>query len=255
MKKWHNIEQLQQHHFDSIASEYAKHYGDVWSQAYRYRFINDPMLGDVPLHKHKVMDALCGSGETTGYLLERGAFVTGVDISQDEMRYFGERWPNCTAKCASIFSTYMESDSYDCIVVVGGLHHLHPNLFKAIDEIYRMLKPGGYFCFMEPHKGSLPDVARRFWYKCDHLVAKNEAAIDLELLKREFASKFKFIKEHYKGNIAYLLVLNSMIFRIPFRLKALYSPLLIRLESIIEKTQGKLLSCFVICQWQKLSPR
>ena len=42
--------------------------------------------------------------------------------------------------------------SFDCVAVVGGLHHIHPNVKAAVREIHRVLKPGGHFCFMEPHK-------------------------------------------------------------------------------------------------------
>jgi len=252
MKEHSNAEKIQKQHFNALASKYEAHYGDTWSQKYRQRFINKPMFENIDLSGAKVIDALCGSGETTGYLLEKGAHVTGVDISQEEMDQFQKRFPSCSAICASILSTSLESNFYDCIVAVGGLHHLHPNVLDAIKEIHRILKVGGYFCFVEPHKGSLPDRARQLWYKSDSMFAENEAAIDLEALKAKFSSQFKFIKEDYKGNVAYLLVLNSLVFRIPLLLKAIYSPLFIGIESMVEKIQGKLLSCFVVCQWMKV---
>lgn len=252
MREYSEAETLQKEHFDAIASEYAAHFGDTWSQMYRRRFINEPMLENIDLSGAKVIDAMSGSGETTGYLLEKGALVTGVDISQKELDLFQKRFPNCNTKCTSILSTDMESNFYDCVVVVGGLHHLQPNVLDAINEIHRVLKVGGYFCFVEPHKGSFPDQVRQLWYKFDSLFAENEVAIDLEQLKAQSLQKFKFIKEDYKGNIAYLLVLNSLIFRIPLRLKSIYSPLLIGIESMVQKIQGRLFSCFVICQWMKV---
>ncbi len=254
MKPSSDAGKLQQEHFDSIAAEYAASYGDPWSQAYRRRFFNEPMLGDLDLSGAKVVDAMCGSGETTGFLLEKKSQVTGVDISEQEMALFRERFPSCSTRCTSILETDLESNAYDCVVVVGGLHHLHPHVPDALEEIHRILRPGGYFCFTEPHRSSLPNVARRMWYRADKLFAANEAAIDLEVLKAQWASKFEFVKEEYKGNIAYLLVLNSLIFRIPVRWKPAYSPLLIRAEAVIERMQGRLLSCFVVGRWRKRKP-
>ena len=75
--------------------------------------------------------------------------------------------------------------------------------------------------------------------------------MDVNELKNEFSSQFKFTKEKYMGNVAYLLVFNSMVFRIPVRLKFIYSDLLMRIESLINYLPGKLLSCFVVAQWQK----
>ena len=104
---------------------------------------------------------------------------------------------------------------------------------------------------MEPHSGSLPDLVRRVWYKHDKFFSDNEAAIDLSGLQREFSSHFTFNRVKYMGSVGFLLVLNSMIFRIPLRLKPVYTPLLLALESVLSKLQGKKLSCFVIAQWQK----
>ena len=73
----------------------------------------------------------------------------------------------------------------------------------------------------------------------------------MKALREEFSASFAFKSETYSGNLAYLLVLNSMVFRIPLSLKSYYSPALMALEPIINKVQGKLLSCFVVAQWQK----
>jgi ubiquinone/menaquinone biosynthesis C-methylase UbiE len=136
---------------------------------------------------------------------------------------------------------------------VGGLHHIRPHESEALAEIHRVLKPGGYLCFMEPHSGSFPDVIRKFWYKHDRFFSDNEAAIDLDGLQREFSTRFSFQRTKYQGNIAFLLVLNSLIFRVPLKLKPFYSPLLLSIERVINKFQGKRSSCFVVARWQKLA--
>ena len=244
-------EQLQRQHYDHIAAEYEAHYSDACSTTYRRRFIYEPMFTGMNLAGMRVLDAMCGSGQTTNYLLARGAMVTGLDISTEVIDSFTARWPACDAERRSLLSSGFADSSFDCVTVVGGLHHIHPNLSRAVQEIHRILKPGGYFCFMEPHSGSLPDIVRRFWYKHDHFFSDNEASIDLERLQAEFSSRFTPSCVKYLGNIAFLLVLNSLIFRIPVRFKPLYSPGLMALESAISKLQGKLTSCFVIGQWQK----
>lgn len=104
---------------------------------------------------------------------------------------------------------------------------------------------------MEPHTGSFADIVRRFWYKHDRFFSDNEAAIDVHALEQEFASHFAFKRVKYLGNVAFLFVLNSLIFRIPLRLRPLYSPFLLQIESLICRFQGKKTSCFVVAQWQK----
>ena len=151
---------------------------------------------------------------------------------------------------SSILDSKLDDQSFDCVLVVGGLHHLHPHIDDAICEINRILRPEGYFCFCEAHRESLPDVLRYWWYKHDPLFADNEAAINLQAMKRTHGSLFRFKVEAFSGNIGYLLVLQSLIFRIPLWLKSAYSPLLLGLESIIMHFQGRS-SCFVVGQWQK----
>ncbi len=197
-----DAERIQRLHYDRIAIEYEAHYGDACSQRYRDRFFHQPMFKGVDLSGLQVIEAMCGSGHTTQYLISQGARVIGLDISDETIKSFNKRWPESQGVC-------------------------------------------------EPHKDSFPDLIRRWWYKRDPLFADNEEAIDLSEMKRRFASRFIFNRERYLGNAAYLLVLNSMVFRIPLKLKPFYTPPLLHLESIISPFQGRLLSCFVVCQWRK----
>jgi len=245
------VERLQRLHYDTIGAQYAAHYGDSSSREYRDKFIHPPMFAGVQLAGMNVLEGMCGNGQTTEYLLASNAAVTGLDISGEEIGSFSERWPKCQARCASMCDTGFPSESFDCVAIVGGLHHLHPDVHDAIREIHRILKPAGILCFAEPHRHSLPDVVRSFWYKHDPLFADNEASIDLDKLKGQFAGKFDFQAEEYLGNIAYLFVLNSMIFRIPARLKTFYTPLAMAGESFLNNFTRRWSSCFVVCQWRK----
>ena len=241
----------QQEHYDTIAAEYEEHYSDKYSVEYRRRFIYEPMFAGLELEGKNVLDAMCGSGQTTEYLLERGANVTGLDISNEVIETFKARWTNATALKRSLLDSGLPDNSFDYVVIVGGLHHIHPNVNRAIQEIHRVLKPGGHLCFMEPHSGSFPDLVRRVWYKFDRFFSDNEEAVDIQALKRDFANRFTLKRANYLGNIAFLLVLNSLIFRLPAKSKKYYSPLMMKLESVISRLQTKLTSCFVVTQWEK----
>ena len=244
-------ERQQQQHYDEIAADYETHYSDEWSLEYRRRFIYDPMFEGIDLSGMEVLDAMCGSGQTTSYLLTRGAKVTGLDISNETIDQFQARWREAKAVKCSLLDSGLPDNSFDCVSVVGGLHHIHPEMKAAVREIHRVLKPGGYFCFMEPHTGSFPDVIRRVWYRFDRFFSDNEAAIDIARLQRDFADRFTLRKAKYQGNVAFLLVLNSLIFRIPPRSKRFFAPSLLNVEPLINKLQTKFTSCFVVAQWQK----
>lgn len=244
---------LQAEHFDQLQSLYEAHYDDASTQRYRHEFMNRPMFEGIDLAGKKVLEAMCGSGQTTKYLLSRGASVTGIDISQEQIDSFERRWPQCRGICSSVLESGLEDESFDCVAVIGGLHHVQPHVHEAVTEIHRVLKPAGYFCFVEPHKGSFPDSIRKVWYKHDlSFFGENEESLDLEALKAAFDSRFRFLRESYQGNVAYLFVYSSMILRMPLKLKPLYTPALIAIESVIKRLQGRRTSCFVACQWQKL---
>ena len=244
-------ERQQQQHYDTIAADYEAHYSDEWSVEYRRRFIYEPMFAGLNLAGLQVLDAMCGSGQTTSYLLARGASVTGLDISNEVIDTFQSRWTGANVVKRSLLDSGLPDNSFDCVAVVGGLHHIHPNVKAAVREIHRVLKPGGHFCFMEPHSGSLPDVVRKVWYRFDRFFSDNEASIDIDRLQDDFAEEFELKRLTHLGNVAFLLVLNSLIFRIPHGAKKIFAPWLLKVEPLINKLQTKLTSCFVVAQFEK----
>jgi SAM-dependent methyltransferase len=98
-------EQEQREHFNQWQNVYEEHYDDKYSAQLRERFYLEPALRGVDLKGRRALEAMCGSGQSTGFLLERGAEVTGVDISQAMMGAFARRWPGSQAVTASVLET------------------------------------------------------------------------------------------------------------------------------------------------------
>ena len=244
------FEVRQQAHYDRIGDAYEAHYSDEWSSLYRRLHIYEPLIAGIDLKGRRVLDAMCGSGQTAEFLLSRGAEVSGLDISPRVIEQFRAKLPAATAVQGSIFSSGFADNSFDAIFVTSGLHHLQPKAQEAVIELRRILKPGGWLCFSEPHAGAFADVARRLWYRFDPLFEENEAAVDVEALMRANRDWFDFKTLRYSGALAYLLVYNSMIFRVPLSWKRHYTKPLLWLERQLERVQSKRMSCFVIAQWQ-----
>lgn len=243
--------ELQASHYDKIAEGYEAHYSDRWGLEYRARFVSGPMTEGLPLPGLKVLDAMCGSGQLTGYLVEQGALVTGLDISPAVIEQFRQKHPTAEGLIGSIFDTGLPSESFDVVAVSIALHHAQPNIQAAIDEIHRILRPGGWLVFTEPHAGSVMDLLRRLWYRFDPLFEANEQSVDVEALERDNAGRFEFVSKRYGGNVAYLLVYNSMVFRVPHSLKRLYAGPLMALEALLQRVQTRRTSCMVNVQWRK----
>lgn len=244
-------ETLQKEHYERIAAEYDNHYNDLHSQKYIRRFIIEPMFAGIELNNKSVLEGMCGGGQVTEFLLEKNARVTGLDISPQQTVNYKRRHGKADVVCGSVLNSGIESESFDVVAVVGGIHHMPPHINESIHEIHRVLKPGGRFCFAEPHSETLAESFRRAWYKRDSLFAENEAAININELHKDFQEHFNFGDEYYLGNAGYLFILNSMVFRIPLKLKPIYSPVLMATEAVLNKLLGKPFSCYVIAQWQK----
>lgn len=246
-----SVEARQSAHYDAVAAAYDAHYSDRWSVAYCDRYMYGEMLKGVDLAGREVLDAMCGTGKMTTFLLRRGARVTALDVSAEVLELLHQKEPEVQTLARSAMSTGLPDACVDVVTVVHGLHHVQPHAQDAIRELHRILRPGGWLVFAEPHTGSIFDTLRRAWYRMDPLFESNEEAVDLPSLQRANAGLFDFVSRRYAGNLAYLLVYNSMVFRAPHRLKALYSPLLLWLEGPLQRLQTRRTSCMVIAQWRK----
>ena len=240
-----NEEAVQREYYNRIAREYDAHYTNKHALAYRYG-VYDLCLGDIDLSGMRALDAMCGGGEATGYLLQRGASVTGLDISDECCRIYGERFPGCHVVCKSIRDAEFQPASFD-LVLTDSLHHLHPRVDEAIALIHRILKPNGLLCCWEPSRNSLIDLIRRGWYRLDkRYFQANERAIAVEdvLGRPRVFSPQRVI---YGGSVAYVFVNLSMALRIPVSLVNVYAPFFMSAERVLNRVHPRFLSCWVLC--------
>ena len=129
--------------WSETAKIYALHHLNAPRFAYFDRYISN-------WQGLSVLDVGCGGGFSCEFLAQRGAIVSGIDQSR-----------NCIAKAQehalsnhlaiAYEQGYAEAlpygdHTFDVVVCVDVLEHV-ANLNQTIAEIYRVLKPGGTFCF------------------------------------------------------------------------------------------------------------
>lgn len=94
----------------------------------------------------KVLDVGCGIGWLCHQFAVGGAVVTGVDITFKGVSLTQQRLAlyNLEGNCvqASAEALPFASQTYDFVTCAGVLHHT-PDTERGIQEIYRVLRPGG----------------------------------------------------------------------------------------------------------------
>ena len=97
-----------------------------------------------------VLDLGCGGGFMSEALARRGALVTGIDPSPSAIaiaeRHAASQGLAIRYAVASGEQLPMENRSMDHVVCVDVLEHVK-DLGTVLDEIARVLRPGGYFAF------------------------------------------------------------------------------------------------------------
>jgi SAM-dependent methyltransferase len=240
----------QRERYNAEADAYAQHHGSDINQKYRDRFIRSELFG-FDLDGRDVLDAMSASGLDTAYLLGRNASVTGLDIAEGNARLYRELWGR-ECRVASIHDTGFPDRSFDVVYIGGGLHHVIPFLEDAIVEVHRILRDRGRFVFVEPNRDTWLDVLRRLWYRVDPRFQESEAALSYRRDLRPHLSKgFEEERVSSGGNVAYLFICQSLVFRTPQVIKRhIYRPLF-GLENLLNSVPG-VPKLFFTAVWQKV---
>lgn len=136
--------------YDNNAGKYADAAEKVLLMKVVERFLS--MLPASP----RVLDAGCGSGRDSRAMRERGAVVTGIDISAGLLKEARERSQGGKFVEGDITQMPFENGAFDGIWSHASLVHLETieDVHKALGEFNRVLKPGGALhIFVKAQKG------------------------------------------------------------------------------------------------------
>lgn len=99
-----------------------------------------------------VLEIGCGGGQNRRFFMDMGFDYTGVDISKTRVFDWLQSFGGPDYLCDAHFLPFL-SQKFDLVYCAAVFEHLS-SPFLAAQEIYRVLKPGGYFLgnvsFLEP---------------------------------------------------------------------------------------------------------
>jgi SAM-dependent methyltransferase len=238
-------------HYDAILGEYDDHYGDAASLRYRDRFFMEPLLDGLDLDGLDIADLASGSGHTTTLLKARfpRARIVGFDVAEQAVRAYRQR-TGCECSIWDLTTPPRRIASFDVAVVVGGLHHCAASVGSALENIACCLRPHGLLLMVEPSRDTWWESARRAWYRRDHYFeASTEAALSHQRLLH-VTNRFECMHVRYMGGPAYFLVYNSLVFRLPPRLKAAIAAPLMAIEPWVNKLPTTRAFPYFVAQWR-----
>ena len=145
--------------FGNIPTEVNREYFD---KIKKRRYALEPFILDIARFQDfkdkKVLEIGCGIGMDGIEFAKAGADYTGVDLSDQSIRLCKKHF-ELFSQVGNILNTDAENlpfddNTFDLVYSWGVLHHI-PDMQKSIDEVYRVLKPGGKIAIMIYNKYSL----------------------------------------------------------------------------------------------------
>ncbi|AVH66447.1 class I SAM-dependent methyltransferase [Nostoc sp. 'Peltigera membranacea cyanobiont' N6] len=132
----------------------------------------------------QVLDLCCGSGQTTHFLVKNSQNVTGLDASPKSLERARLNVPEASYVEAFAEEMPFADNLFDVVHTSVALHEMQPQqLRKIINEVYRVLKPGGVFTLIDFHAPTNPI----FWPGISLFLLLFETETAWQLLKTDLA--------------------------------------------------------------------
>ncbi len=107
----------------------------------------------------RVLEIGLGQGADSMKIIDRGALFYGIDLTEESIKRVEARFSIFEKIYNELKVAKAEDipypDSYFDIIYSHGVIHHSPNIRKIVEEIFRVLKPGGQAIVMLYHKNSI----------------------------------------------------------------------------------------------------
>ena len=176
-------------------------FGDKWghrwrgSQKFRYDLYIKILESILPTEeKIKILDIGCALGDFTKrvWQLDPKNEIYGIDISENAIAKVSKEYPNMKFKVESLPKLSFRDNSFDLILCLEVLYYLNAeDRIKSLENIRRVLKPGGYLLFSGVLDGGIRYFAEEEIIK---LISKY---FDIERIEYNYAKIYTAIESKF----------------------------------------------------------
>lgn len=135
--------------FNMIAEKYDK-INDIMSFGTHW-CVKSACIKSLGIKPHdNILDLCCGTGDLAGLIkkIQPQACVTGIDFSEKMLDIASDKYCDIRFFQGDATNLPYEDNSFDIVTMAFGLRNIQ-NAEKAVEEVYRILKPNGKFLHLD----------------------------------------------------------------------------------------------------------
>lgn len=138
----------------------------------------------------QILDLCCGGGQTTRFLVSYSSRVIGLDASPVALKRAEKTVPDAEYVEGLAEAMPFEEEKFDLVHTSVALHEMKPQqLQQILEEVYRVLKPGGIFALIDLHQPTNP----LFWPPLAVFMWLFETETAWKLIKTDLVSQLQSV--------------------------------------------------------------
>lgn len=107
----------------------------------------------IPRGASTLLDAGCSAGYATVHFAEHVGNAAGIDVDEDAILEARAKYPEIDFQVAPLERIPHPDESFDVVVCLDVLEHVSDD-GTAVEELFRVLRPGGTLILTTPHRGA-----------------------------------------------------------------------------------------------------
>lgn len=187
-----------------VYNQVAQHYEDKFMEATVYHHSYEKLLKRASLKHQKVLDAACGPGNISKYLLNKRAdfSIVGIDAASKMIELAKKNVPQATFKVLDCRDIIKLNEQFDIIIFGFCFPYINKeDVFKSVEDAYQLLNKGGLLYISTMIGNYVLDSGSKSSSKGEHSMYMyfHERAYLIEAIQKKFQILENFTQPYQEG--------------------------------------------------------